>query len=166
MTGMPYWIREVTEADVSFLWEMLYESLYVPDGEEPFNRDVIYEPALAKYVEDWGREGDLGMLAVSNDGCLLGAITARYYSEQDRSFGYVSDETPELNLALQPAWRGQGIGSALVSAMLIKLKETGATSVSLSVAPDNEPAMRLYQRYGFIEVGGVGTSLTMLLQLR
>lgn len=166
MTATVYIIRSITEEDVSFLWEMLYESLYVAKGEAPFRRDMINEPILAKYVEDWGREGDLGFLAMSEDGRSLGAITARYYTEQNKGFGYVSSDVPEINLALQPAARGQGIGTALLEKLLSSLKEIGAKSVSLSVAPENEPAMKLYQRHGFKEVGIVGTSITMVLHLR
>ena len=53
-------IRQATEQDIPFLWEMLYESLYVPEGEQPFAREIIEEPFMAKYVQDWGRAGDLG----------------------------------------------------------------------------------------------------------
>lgn len=58
---------------------MLYESLYVPEGQKTFNRNVIYEPFLSKYVEGWGKEGDLGFIAVNSEGFSLGSITARFY---------------------------------------------------------------------------------------
>ena len=59
-------IRQATEQDIPFLWEMLYESLYVPEGEQPFAREIIEEPFMAKYVQDWGRAGDLGYIAVDD----------------------------------------------------------------------------------------------------
>lgn len=161
MSLMDYTIRPVTEQDISFLWEMLYESLYVPEGKEPFQRNIIHEPFLAKYVEGWGRDGDKGFMAVNSEGQSVGAITIRYYSEENKGFGYVADDIPEVNLALRLAYRGQGIGTALLETLLLSLKESGVARVSLSVDPGNVPAMRQYRRHGFNPVGAVDTSITM-----
>lgn len=163
---MRYTIRSITEHDEPFLWDMLYESLYVPKGKEPFSRDIIKEPSLSKYVEDWGREGDLGYIAVSEEGMSLGSITARFFNEDNKGFGFVSNEVPELGIALKEEYRGIGIGRALLQRLIDVLKEKGIKKVSLSVAPDNIAAMKLYQRFGFKEVGMVDTSITMVLDLQ
>ncbi|WP_237566236.1 hypothetical protein [Paenibacillus sp. EZ-K15] len=47
-----YHIRVAGREDESFLREMLYQSLYVPEGEEPFSRDILEEPFMKKYVEN------------------------------------------------------------------------------------------------------------------
>jgi hypothetical protein len=52
-------IREATASDEPFLREMLYHSLYVPDGGAPFDRNIVTLPEIAKYAEGWGRAGDL-----------------------------------------------------------------------------------------------------------
>lgn len=36
-----YTIRSKTEQDVPFLWDMLYESIHVSEGDQPLSRDVI-----------------------------------------------------------------------------------------------------------------------------
>ncbi|WP_160036944.1 GNAT family N-acetyltransferase [Paenibacillus sp. An7] len=162
---MRYSIRPVTEQDVPFLWDMLYESLYVPEGKEPFNRNVIKEPFLSKYVEDWGREGDLGYIAVNDEGLPLGSITARFFNEDNKGFGFVGNDVPELGIALKEEYRGIGIGKALLQMLIDVLKEKEIKKVSLSVAPDNIAAMKLYQGFGFKEVGMVDTSVTMVLEL-
>ncbi|RJG25312.1 hypothetical protein DQX05_07685 [Paenibacillus thiaminolyticus] len=41
--------RTITEQDIPFLWIPVYESLYVPDGKEPFNPGIIREPSISKY---------------------------------------------------------------------------------------------------------------------
>lgn len=75
---MNYTIRPIAERDVPFMWDMLYESLYVPEGGKPFGREILQEPAIAKYAEHWGRPGDIGWIAVTDDGQPMGTITARY----------------------------------------------------------------------------------------
>lgn len=161
----PYTIRPVTEGDVPFLRDMLYESLYVPEGEEPFGRHVIKEPHISKYVDDWGREGDLGFIAVNTEGQSIGSITIRYFDEDHKGFGYVNHDIPELGMALLAAYRGQGIGTALFQRLFDESREIGIKQISLSVAPDNLAAVKLYQRFGFKEVGIEGTSITMVADL-
>lgn len=163
---MRYTVRSITKHDVPFLKEMLYESLYVPKGKEPFSRDIIREPSLSKYVEDWGREGDLGYIAVNDDGLSLGSVTARFFNEENKGFGFVGNDVPELGMALRAEYRGRGIGRALLQRLIDVLKEKGIQKVSLSVDPDNIAAMKLYQRFGFKEVGMVDTSITMVLDLQ
>ncbi len=63
-----------------------------------------------------------------------------------------------------PEHRGKGIGSELLNSILAELKNQGIDAASLSVDPRN-PAIRLYKRFGFIEVGMVGSSITMKLKL-
>ncbi|GIP05505.1 N-acetyltransferase [Paenibacillus lautus] len=157
-----YHIRVAGREDAPFLREMLYESLYVPEGGEPFSRDILEEPFMKKYVEDWGRAGDLGYIAVNAAGKPSGSITIRYFDEGNKGFGYVSDDIPELGMALIPESRGQGLGTALMKVLFRGMKERGIQKVSLSVAPDNAAAMKLYERFGFQEAGMCGTSITMV----
>lgn len=160
-----YRIRAAEEQDISFLWDMLFESLYVKQGEKPFDRSILEEPSMRKYMEGWGREGDFGLIAESLDGVPLGSATARIFPESDRGYGYVAPDVPELGMALTSESRGKGVGAALLHRLLEGLRERGAKRVSLSVDPDNEAAMKLYRRFGFKEVGWEGTSLTMVAKL-
>ena len=157
-----YHIRVAGREDASFLREMLYESLYVPEGGEPFSRDILEEPFMKKYVEDWGRAGDLGYIAVNAAGKPAGSITIRYFDEGNKGCGYVSDDIPELGMALIPESRGQGLRTALMKELFRGMKERGIRKVSLSVAPENAAAMKLYERFGFQEAGMCGTSITMV----
>lgn len=163
---MNYHIRPITEQDIPFLWIMLYESLHVPEGKEPFSRDIINEPSISKYVEDWGRKGDLGYIAENADGESTGSITVRYFSEDKPGYGFVSSEVSELGMAILPAYRGQGLGTILMKKLFAGLREQGIDQVSLSVDPRNAAAVKLYQRFGFKLVDEVGTSITMLAQVK
>ncbi len=58
------------------------------------------------------------------------------------------DEIHLVDIALLPAARGRGIGGALIR----RLCEQGGRPVRLRVERTN-PALRLYRRLGFVEVG-------------
>jgi ribosomal protein S18 acetylase RimI-like enzyme len=71
---------------------------------------------------------------------------------------------PELAIAVLPAFRGRGIGTALLEQMLTHLHATGLEAVSLSVSRSN-PARKLYERHGFSLVKNQKNSCTMLIEL-
>ncbi|MGH9121188.1 MAG: GNAT family N-acetyltransferase, partial [Acidimicrobiales bacterium] len=50
-------------------------------------------------------------------------------------------------------WRGRGAGSALLQAALEWARDNGAHKMALEVWPHNEGAIRLYERFGFVEEG-------------
>ncbi|GAK40903.1 histone acetyltransferase [Paenibacillus sp. TCA20] len=162
---MNYRIRPIEAEDVAFLWDMLYESLYVPEGQEPFNREIINDPHLSKYVEGWGRNGDFGFIAMDEQDKPVGSITARYFHESNKGFGYVDNDVPELGMAILAEYRGIGIGSALMNKLFQEARKKNIERISLSVDPHNEAAMKLYQRFCFKETGKVGTSITMVANI-
>src|SRR5437870_4592729 len=96
-------IREASASDEPFLWEMLYHSLYVPDGRTPFERNILTRPEIAKYVEGWGRSGDLGLIAVDlSSQAAIGAVWIRVFTPSEKGYGYVGDNIPELGIAVLP----------------------------------------------------------------
>jgi ribosomal protein S18 acetylase RimI-like enzyme len=158
-------IRSLTAADQSFLWEMLYQALYTPPGQTPPPCEVIDQPALARYVQDWGRSGDRGFVAIDDAtgqsmtdrrSKTIGAVWLRFLIGTNKGYGYVDDRTPELGIAVLPVYRGQGIGTALLNALIA----SNPGPISLSVAADN-PAVRLYQQFGFIVVRESGGTLIL-----
>jgi ribosomal-protein-alanine N-acetyltransferase len=159
-------IRRAIPGDERFLWEMLYESIYVPEGVERPDRSLLQEPYFAHYVVDWGQKpGDEGLIAVDNrNNQPIGAVWMRIFPAEDPGWGYVNAETPELGIALLPAYRGHGIGTALLTEFISQISGR-FKAVSLSVDPGS-PVMRLYQRFRFEVVGASGTSLTMRRVLR
>ena len=158
-------MREVLSSDQPLLNEMLYHSLYVPPDHEPFSRDILQNPDVNKYVAGWGRPGDLAFIAFdSATGNSLGAAWLRLLKGDERGYGYVDDDTPELGVAVLDFYRGQGVGTALLE-RLLEAAAARYRSVSLSVSEGN-PAAKLYERLGFKLVGGEGTSLTMLKELQ
>ncbi len=78
--------------------------------------------------------------------------------EQGRVVGYVGsqsvlDGADMMNLAVAPEFRRQGIGEALVNALVAHLQQKGIIALLLEVRASNAPAIALYQSLGFIQVG-------------
>lgn len=78
--------------------------------------------------------------------------------EDERVVGYVGSQSvpPEadvMNIAVAPEYRRQGIGSALIKALTELLHTKGIESLFLEVRASNDPAINLYQGFGFVQVG-------------
>lgn len=84
-----------------------------------------------------------GFLVANRNGSITGYVVADVTHTFGPSLGHVKD------LAVHPAHRGQGVGSALLSRALAVLGTHGANSVKLEVRQTNEGAKRLYRRFGF-----------------
>jgi len=63
------------------------------------------------------------------------------------------DEGHILNVAVDPDLRGSGVGRMLVQKVLDDCRQAGASFVSLEVRESNLPAISLYRKMGFVEVG-------------
>jgi ribosomal-protein-alanine N-acetyltransferase len=70
------------------------------------------------------------------------------------SYWYVVDELHINNLAVLPTHRGQGIASAILARLLEEGQRAHVVRILLEVRQSNDPAKRLYERFGFV-VGGV-----------
>jgi GNAT superfamily N-acetyltransferase len=152
-------VRRGGPADVPFLRDMLRHAYYWRWGS-PEDDDV---PA-ARYVEGWGRPGDAAVIAL-DEGFPVGAAWYRIFRRGAPGYGFVDESTPELSIAVVPSRRGRGIGDELLHALIDRARLEGYTTLSLSVEPDN-PALKLYQRFGFEKVGETGGAWTMRADLR
>lgn len=82
-------------------------------------------------------------LVAEADGALAGYIGSQS----------VLGESDVMNVAVSPDYRRQGIGEALVLALVEELKKLGNHCLSLEVRLSNAPARSLYEKLGFAEVG-------------
>jgi GNAT superfamily N-acetyltransferase len=143
-------IRELEEADLPFLREMLYEALmWQPEAERYPLEFVLAHPEVVRFHEGWGRVGDVALIA-EDEGRPVGCVWYRLFTDGDHGAGYIDDETPELAIAVAVGHRGKGVGETLLDAAAQRAHRDGLTRLSLSVDEDN-PARHLYARLGWIE---------------
>jgi GNAT superfamily N-acetyltransferase len=64
----------------------------------------------------------------------------------------------ELGMMVARAWRGRGVGSALVAAIVDWARARGLHKLALGVFPHNEAAVALYRKFGFVEEGGASST--------
>ncbi|HEY1582727.1 MAG TPA: GNAT family N-acetyltransferase [Chthoniobacterales bacterium] len=133
-----YTLRPLMKDDEGTLWEMLYLALRSPSGEDP-PRGILRRPEYARYVEGWGRSGDIGFIAHDkSDRIPLGAVWFRQPPEDE--------VPPELAFVVKPGHRQHGIGASLLTQMVRANPQLSSISLRMGA---NSPAVRLFGRFGF-----------------
>lgn len=163
--------KNITTEDIDFVKKMLHVALYVRKGEVPFPRSIIEETHLKKYYDNWGRTGDIGIIAMEFGGPYqsyippdipVGAAWSRLFAKENPSYGFVDEQTPELSIAVTV--QKQGIGKELMKHLIEANQEAGFQQLSLSV--DTESSVKdWYLKLGFEIIKTQGTAHTMLLKL-
>jgi GNAT superfamily N-acetyltransferase len=151
-------IRSARQADDTFLLEALYHALYVPLGQPPPPRSILEIPRLRGYVSGWSAAREPGIIAEYEDK-PIGAAWVRLLAGDERGYGHVADDVPELAFSVLPGFRGQGIGTRMLESLLAATNGR-FRAVSLSVHVSN-PARHLYERFAFQVVSTVGETVTM-----
>jgi RimJ/RimL family protein N-acetyltransferase len=122
--------------------------------------------ALREAVAGEGRGigAELPLDAERDRGVFLGSID----SDTQQSFVAVDDATDvignlgiqlygygvaELGMMVEVAWRGRGVGAALLQAGIDWARSVGAHKIALQHWPTNERATALYDKFGFVEEG-------------
>jgi ribosomal protein S18 acetylase RimI-like enzyme len=156
--------RALTPADLEHVKWALFEAVsWNPERELPPFEVTIGHPELARYHRDWGRPGDAGVAAEGGGG-VVGVAFYRLFTDDDHGHGYVDPETPELAVAVAPGHRGARIGARLMSDLAETARHAGIARLSLSVDAAN-PALRLYERLGYVELSRDHAGVRMLLEL-
>ena len=65
----------------------------------------------------------------------------------------VIDETDMMNIAVDERYRRQGVAQMLVDALVERLKKMDSRCLTLEVRISNVPAIALYEKLGFEQVG-------------
>lgn len=88
--------------------------------------------------------GRLSLWAVALDGDTV----AGYIGSQS-----VLGESDMMNVAVAPEYRRRGIAQALILELIRRLSQQGNRSLMLEVRASNTPAITLYHKLGFAQVG-------------
>lgn len=78
--------------------------------------------------------------------------------EGDRVVGYVGSqsvmgEADMMNIAVAQDFRRRGVAETLVNELIARLQENDVYCLTLEVRVSNTPAIRLYEKMGFAQIG-------------
>jgi predicted GNAT family acetyltransferase len=142
-----------------------------PDGQvrlvHPHEVNVLYPAAVAMYTEEVGVapavDGDYSYRDRVIDLVRARRAYARFVDGRvvfKAEVAVVTRHTAQIQgVWVAPEWRGRGIGSAGMAAVLDDVLRRLAPSVSLYVNDYNQAARRVYARCGFQQVGTFATVL-------
>lgn len=123
-------IRRMTPEDVPDVAGIENECFSMPWSEKSF-------------LDSIGREDTIFLVGVDDAGNIVGYIGM-----------YISFEEGEItNVAVSPLYREKGYGRQLVEAAKREAQSANADNVILEVRKSNVPAISLYKRNGFEEIG-------------
>ncbi len=111
-----------------------------------FGPSAWTEPVLAGELHAPGRwylaavEGVEGVGGTDADGGTVVGYAGLWFD---------GDVSQVMTIGVAHAVQRQGVGAALLSALVERSRELGASAVLLEVRVDNAPAVALYERFGF-----------------
>lgn len=133
------------------------ESVTAPPGVAvrrlvPEDVDAVVAIETQAFTSPWRRETFLDLFGRPNLEMLV------MEDREEGIIGYailwcIMDQGELANMAVTPEFRGRGLGRLLLSRVLETARERGIEAVFLEVRVSNERASRLYERFGFVDVG-------------
>ena len=117
-----------------------------PDGEgeaeaKGDHRSSGFTSALRRLFFPWRSSGDTS------------SPQPRHHIVGFAGIWVMADEAHITNIAVHSRYQRQGIGELLLISIIGLSAQMNASIVTLEVRVSNIPAQRLYQKYGFVEVG-------------
>lgn len=123
-------VRRMGTHDVEVVAGVEADVFTTPWSAETF-ASLLDRPNLELLVLEDDREGVIGYAVLW---CIL-------------------DQGELANVAVTPRLRGRGLGTYLLARVLDVARERGIQTMFLEVRASNEPALDLYRRFGFSDVG-------------
>lgn len=108
---------------------------------------AVSEPSEAFWISEMVRAGEHLVLVAEADGDVVANVLVTV----DR--GVATEHIGVLSITVADGWREVGIGSELVAAAQRWAADRGLRKLSLGVFPDNERAIAVYRKRGFVTEG-------------
>jgi ribosomal-protein-alanine N-acetyltransferase len=107
------------------------------------------------FAQGWGR-GDLEQMVMSPDHAADALVSRGVFGEIVAGFAIsriAAGEAELLTIVIEPESRGRRLAAELLDAHLRSVRRAGGEKLFLEVAADNAPALALYRKAGFEEIG-------------
>jgi L-amino acid N-acyltransferase YncA len=144
MTQEPLTVRDATPGDAAAIAAI-------------YNQGIVDRIATLETEErtpeerlQWlaAREPRHPVLVAELDGTIVGWGSLNHFNPR-KAYDFVAD----FSVYIEREWRGKGVGSALLRALIARAKQLGYHKMVLSAFPWNTAGMGLYEKYGFRTVG-------------
>ena len=126
----------------------------------PFDLGRLARLHRTCFTEGWRRSDLANLLALPGSFALIARQVPTRFPGFDaiRGAGFsicriAKDECELLSLGVVPEARRKGIGTALLAESMARCRQSGAATMFLEVAVDNQEARSLYLDHGFETVG-------------
>jgi len=156
LEGLPYAVTSMQIEDVPAVTAIERVVFTMPWSANAFTYELRNNPSseyLVLWYLPWAHklQGAKGLLrpvrrllkSARNDFALLG------YG----GFWMMLEEAHICTLAVQPEWRGRGLGELLLASLIERALERKAELITLEARASNLTAQSLYSKYGFKTVG-------------
>ena len=118
------------------------------EPSQPRDADAVAKLHAASFYRGWPRQ-DIESYLLDRDTPTLVACDAKRKVAGFAMLRLLGDDVELMTIAVEPKYRGKGVGAALLSACFADLMMTPSKRMVLEVAADNPPAIRLYEKLGF-----------------
>ncbi|WP_166363848.1 ribosomal protein S18-alanine N-acetyltransferase [Pseudomonas akapageensis] len=111
--------------------------------------DAVLKIEYAAFSHPWTR-------GIFLDGLKSYEIWLMFEGNQQVGHGVINviiDEAHLLNITVKPESQGRGLGLRLLEKLMSRAYELNGRECFLEVRASNQSAYRLYERYGFNEIG-------------
>ena len=123
-------IEEMSLSDLESIKDIL-----ISDFDDFWNYNILKEELESidsKYI-----------VAKTNDGEIISFAGIKI----------IVDTADIMNIVVKKSWRNQGVGNFLLNNLVSICKDLNLLSLSLEVNEDNYPAIHLYKKFGFKNIG-------------
>ena len=103
------------------------------------------------FYRSWPQE-DFAAYIAGKDTPVFVACDARRRIAGFAMLRHLGEDAELITIAVDPRWRGKGVGRALLEAFFDDLRMSPAKRLVLEVAADNEAALKLYNALGFEKI--------------
>ena len=138
-------VRSTALTQLTQLTQLTYTPMSAQDVDE------VWALEQSVYPHPWSRGNFVDSLASGYEAWTLreaaGALVGYFLLMP------AVDEAHVLNVAVAAPFQGQGIGRYLLDQLAACARGHAMSSLLLEVRPSNQRALRVYQQYGFVQIG-------------
>lgn len=142
---LPFTVRPATEADLPAI-NAIY-NFYVATSPATFDLEPMTEAGRRDWFET-RRNAGYPVLVAATAGELAGWCGLSAWSPKK-----AYEKTADESIYIADAWRGRGVGKALLSAILEEARVMGLHVVMAGIVGCQEPSLALHRSLGFVEAG-------------